>query len=706
MSLFVSPLATQWIEWLKDDPGWLVAAGIVLVGLFVYGFRDLLRFNLGRTCAIGGVCFAESIRRRVLWLIPLAIVGVLLVCQFQRPLDEQDAIRQSTRFCLFAAGLLVTLATIILACTNLPREIENRVIYSVVTKPTTRLEIILGKIGGFAAVSAAILLIMAVFTWGFLQYRQWAILQDVRQRLDAGAVPESSLASLRYYADHGLLSARNYQAPNQPELFSRLPDPKSPLRWMNGGGEGRFILPFSLDADTVDLSGKPEDPGLQINIHISDWKQRLLNESEATGAAQLAATTMPTSASGMLGPSLPAATTAPGAVNPPFVQVELLAADQTMLFPSEAIAQGKPAYVPSKLATNPARVMLTLAQTSQLARAGHFFVSVTGVSPGTEYGVDEKPVTLQYRTPGGDTKVIGAWSPAGRPYPPIFLAAGGSPGLIQLRGASENAPMAVAPFHQLRPETDAQGNAIFEFHCSIERSGDTAEEMELATRVEFVVRNNQSGEISDAIRIPVESRRAAYFVVPGKFVAGDAARGSDFDVLVRCVTPGHWINISDSSLMLSSANRSFTVNLAKSYLVLWLFSVLVVIVSVFCSTFVSWPIAVVLTLVILLGHWGVEQIADTARPGFGRTFANDLFKGAAAPVVETVSQSVEKLSSLLNLASRVLPDISRFAALESLEKGNALPLAVIGDSLLVLAGFGLPVVVLSYVFLRRKEVAP
>ena len=76
------------------------------------------------------------------------------------PFDEQDAIRQTIKFCVFATGLVVAMTTIILACTNLPREIENRVIYTIVTKPATRLEIVLGKTLGFAGTSAVILLII------------------------------------------------------------------------------------------------------------------------------------------------------------------------------------------------------------------------------------------------------------------------------------------------------------------------------------------------------------------------------------------------------------------------------------------------------------------------------------------------------------------------------------------------------------------
>src|SRR5262245_43798335 len=84
----------------------LTAVAIVLIGLFVVGLKDLVRFSLIRAWAISSVCFAQSIRRKVLWITPLVIAGVLVVAQFQKPIDQQDAIRQTTVYCLFATGLL------------------------------------------------------------------------------------------------------------------------------------------------------------------------------------------------------------------------------------------------------------------------------------------------------------------------------------------------------------------------------------------------------------------------------------------------------------------------------------------------------------------------------------------------------------------------------------------------------------------------
>ena len=146
--------------WISDNVEWWLAGIIVIGGLLAFGRNELSRLRLGRVWAISDVCFAESIRRKVLWVTPLGILGVIAISLLQHPIDQQESIRQTIKFCLFASGTLVTITAIILACTNLPREIENRVIYTIVTKPTTRLEIVLGKVLGFVRISGLIVLIM------------------------------------------------------------------------------------------------------------------------------------------------------------------------------------------------------------------------------------------------------------------------------------------------------------------------------------------------------------------------------------------------------------------------------------------------------------------------------------------------------------------------------------------------------------------
>src|SRR5205823_2415335 len=185
---------------------------------------DLLRLSPRRIWAISGVCFSESIRRRVLWITPLAIVGILAVAQFLNPVDPADAIRQTTKVCLFATGLVVTVLAIILACTNLPKEIDSRVIYTIVTKPTTRLEIVAGKIVGFARVSALILLIMGVFTFAYLHWRALLFQHEIRDRLATpGAVDPLNKTTLEHYRDYGLLVARKLETPDDLQIYAKEP---------------------------------------------------------------------------------------------------------------------------------------------------------------------------------------------------------------------------------------------------------------------------------------------------------------------------------------------------------------------------------------------------------------------------------------------------------------------------------------------------
>jgi ABC-type transport system involved in multi-copper enzyme maturation permease subunit len=153
------------------------------------------------------------------------------------------------------------------------------------------------------------------------------------------------------------------------------------------------------------------------------------------------------------------------------------------------------------------------------------------------------------------------------------------------------------------------------------------------------------------------------------------------------------------------ADRSFGLNLAKSLLILWLLAILVVTIAIFASTFLSWPIAIVLTVLILLGRWGVVQLGDALTPGIGRQVVNDFGMKDAAQS-EVVSRSVESLSQALRAFSSILPDINQFAVIEDIERGIWIPLSSIGAALLVLLMFGLPLVVLAYVIFRNKEVAP
>jgi hypothetical protein len=703
--------------------GWWLFALSVVAGLAV-GFGDFLRLSLKRIWAISGVCFDESIRRRVLWITPLAIVGVIVVSQLQRPLDEQDAIRQTTKFCIFATGLLVALTTIILACTNLPREIENRVIYTVVTKPTTRLEIVLGKVIGFARVSFVILLIMGVFSYGYLRIRAWSMRHAIAARLEDRDVTPTNVSSLTYYRDAGLLGAKTLVEPRTMQVFSRLPEESGTRRYMFGSNEGSFCVPFDITPQMITPptpNAEPGENGLVFRVFVGYVKKGAATEPTTT-TASASPTTAPTTKLATTGPtsrpyygpyimSPEERVAVMSGVRPssnPLVAIEVEDANFNNIGQATPFPPAKQFELLERSGLSPLFGVIDPKVAKQLN--GRVYVRVTGGSPDTEYYVDLKatpsPVALAMPVgPGQEPMPIPAVPAAdnpSRPAQPIFQSRRTSNDAQQLRGGTERIPTGVVQFHDVKVASDEEGNAAFEMRCGIEHSNedDSSPEVDRVTRVSVVVRNRATQTLSDEVIVQPESNRTVFFKLPAAALAG-----GNFDLLVRCITSGDFVAIGPRSIVLVAASQPFVFNLIKSLTILWLMTVLITAVAIFCSTFLSWPIAVVLTIVILLGHWGVEQLGDATAPGIGNQVVMDF--GLKSPAkAEAVRATVEKLSSFLNFISTILPDISRYSAVEEIERGVAIPAERLREALLVTLGFGVPLVLLAYVFLKNKEVAP
>jgi hypothetical protein len=274
----------------------------------------------------------------------------------------------------------------------------------------------------------------------------------------------------------------------------------------------------------------------------------------------------------------------------------------------------------------------------------------------------------------------------------------------QLKSGTANSELAVGVFEFRGAPVPATGNVPFELRTIIEGTGDDNSAREAPTLVIVDAVNLKTGAKTEQLRFPIESNRTAYFNLPASALAG-----GDFDLHLRSIAPGRYLVFHTTgatpTMQIVTAEEPFAWNLFKSLLVIWLLSLLVVIVAVFCSTFLSWPIAVVLTVVILMAHWGATQISDTNQPGLGASMARDL--GLRDPATSKVfGSTVEGLSTFLNVTSKVMPDISQFSATEDIERSVTIAPRVLLDSLKVIVAFGLPLTVLAYVFLKRKEVAP
>lgn len=662
-------------ETVARNAPWYVAGLIIVGGLLIYGLRDLLRFSPTRAWAVSGVTYTDAVRRRVLWVTVPAILGCVVVSQLQRPFDGQDAIRQTIQVCMFVSALVVVVTTLILASTNLSREIESKVVYTVVTKPATRLEIITGKLIGFARVSALTLLILGVFVWGYAHFRAW--------RFERIAAAENLASSSLIDPSRQLLATRTLGSPSRVDMVAaprtvqsaRGADPS--FTWLLPLTQD-LMLPFRLPAELLDeVRGATGGVELAVKLNIA--------------AAELP---------GVVDPSRPMVALPPL----PAVSVQFLSGEGFALFNPEQINRGRPIELSDPSGRAPVFLPVEPGAAQVLSRVGEFVVTVTGVQQGYLYGARAGAVELVIRSSrSGEGIVVQPLDHfAGRPLSgPLFRGKDGVFGW-QLRGPEEGREMvAIFSFRNVPEAAVIDGKVPMQFRAGIERGGADADSEEI-TAVRVTVQNLASNQTFTADIIRPESNRTLYFAIDS-----EAVTGGNFDVRLYNLTAGHVVGLRENALVLVLDQRGFSWNLAKSMLLLWMASVLVASIAIFASTFLSWPIAFVLTLVILLGRWAVETLGDALGPGAGTAFAQSLFRsGSEYAQAKVVSQTVDALSKALVTLGNLLPDITAFGSNDLIERGITIPATQLVSASLVLLLFAVPLLVLAYVFLRNKEVAP
>ena len=704
------------------DLSLIAGAALVVLGLGVYGLRDVLRFSPARAWAVGGVVFRESVRRRV-WLIPpLAMLAVLLLRQLQVPADEADAVRQTLTFCLFASGLVVVVVTLILACTNLPREIDSRVIFTVVTKPLTRLELFAGKVIGFAQLNALLLLAMGLFTWLLLAWMNAALLAGIGDRL-ASPLEEARRPYLQHLLDVGLLRSERVAVAEDLQVYAEPPDAAADAggepRWIYPG-EQYFALPFDLPPELVEAVAAEDQNGGDDSAGPAVYGPRL--------AVQLRLPWRQMPQRPILPGDLPL-----GVVNldnlppapPPVVSIQVLDHQLFNVLGPSVIADNA-----VRLPANPGVdwdaapvIRLSDAQTRRLLRESlrpPIYVAV--YVNNTEYQIGLQPdcVRAVVETPvgGGADGTDGAdgappeYEPAYTLQPAVkedfrgnalartYLGSNGA----GLAGPTSDLPppTGVLAFRGAppAPAEDADGRVGFDVLLRVDPSGDVSDLPE-ETLVRAQLLNVQTGELGEAFDVVAATARPTYFSVPAALV-----RGGDFDLRLRNETRGQIITARGDSLRLIVGRQPFAWNLAKTLFVQWLLGLLVATAGLTFSTFVGWPIAVTLVVVMLGGRWVADQLGS-ALGGSGRQTAEAVF-GSTGDVAakEAFRTGVDALNEAFAAVTQFLPDMAVYGVGDALEQGLVLPPARVGSAALLTLGFALPLTALGYVVLRNKEVAP
>ncbi len=132
----------------------LVALGVLACALFL-----LMLFEAeGPVWAIAKLSFKEAVRSQVLWVFLVMFLPFLFPLQWFYTGKPSDELRTTTVAVTLVLSILILFPALLLTSFGIPNDIKNLNIFTVVSKPVERFEIVLGRFVGYVALMTLVLL--------------------------------------------------------------------------------------------------------------------------------------------------------------------------------------------------------------------------------------------------------------------------------------------------------------------------------------------------------------------------------------------------------------------------------------------------------------------------------------------------------------------------------------------------------------------
>src|SRR5205085_8125261 len=136
-----------------------------------------------RIRAIAGTTLIELARLRVFYVLVLFALVLIVSSTFLARISFQQELQVTKDISLGAINFFLSLLAIVATAQLLPRDIEDRVVYSVLAKPVPRFEYILGKLLGVLGLLALSLAAMSVLCLVVLHLREQSALQEANRQV-------------------------------------------------------------------------------------------------------------------------------------------------------------------------------------------------------------------------------------------------------------------------------------------------------------------------------------------------------------------------------------------------------------------------------------------------------------------------------------------------------------------------------------------
>lgn len=169
------------------------------------------RFSFRRVLVLAANTFTQLVRMKVFFV--LAVFAVLLIGAsfIFAGLKSEQELKMLKDLCLAAMSLFSMLFAVAATSLLLPRDIEDRTLYTILCKPVPRLEYLLGKLFGVAWLILISLIVMNLLFTGVLWLKhhmivseQLSLLEMNRDRMPAAQFAEEQASIISLNAKQGL----------------------------------------------------------------------------------------------------------------------------------------------------------------------------------------------------------------------------------------------------------------------------------------------------------------------------------------------------------------------------------------------------------------------------------------------------------------------------------------------------------------------
>ena len=168
-------------------------------------------FSLLRVGTIAGNTFTESLRQKIYNILLLFALIVIASASFfaEFTFGEDFAAVASYELksikdtCFGALSVIGMLIAIVGTAMMLPAELENRTLYTILSKPVRRFEFLLGKYLGSVLLTLVSVVLMSVMFFAVLTFKEARLTRDARAELAAATPgPEQEKAELELARIH------------------------------------------------------------------------------------------------------------------------------------------------------------------------------------------------------------------------------------------------------------------------------------------------------------------------------------------------------------------------------------------------------------------------------------------------------------------------------------------------------------------------